>query len=165
MGNSVIIKGMKRPKTYLTSDYERLAVAKKLATLLDAAFTLPIINKKIGLDPILGLFPGIGDAVSLVISLYIVYTAHQLGLPRTQLVLMLVNVALDTAIGSVPVLGDTFDAFWKSNMKNIAVIEQHLQKGRGSIKPSQRSVGGHSKIHPGDQTIDLDPPHRQKDTF
>lgn len=94
-----------------------------LANLLDSAITIPIIRKRIGLDPLLGMIPGAGDVIGLLFSLYILYVAFDLGLPRGVLVRMLLNIVLDSTVGSIPVAGDVFDMFWKANKRNVQLLE------------------------------------------
>ncbi len=88
---------------------ERLARLDALATLLDTAFILPGTNVRFGFDAIIGLVPGIGDAITTAISLYIVHEARQLGAPLHVIMRMLANVAVDGFVGAVPVFGDAFD--------------------------------------------------------
>ncbi len=104
----------------------RLKRLRRLAWLIDGAFTLPGTRFRFGLNSVVGLVPVGGDAVLGVISLYIIYEAAQLGVPRPQLARMLGNVALEVAGGSVPVLGDLFDMALKANLRNLAIIERHV---------------------------------------
>src|SRR5258707_13730105 len=94
---------------------ERLARLDALATLLAPAFLLPGPNVRFGFDAIIGLVPGIGDAITTAISLYIVHEARQLGAPLHVIVRMLANVAVDGFVGAVPVFGDAFDVMWRGN--------------------------------------------------
>ncbi len=103
----------------------RLARIRRLAWLLDAAVKLPGTRFRFGLNSVIGLAPAAGDAAMTAVSLYIVYEAYQLGLPPAQLAKMLGNVAIEAVAGSVPVLGDLFDATFKANMRNIALIDAH----------------------------------------
>jgi len=93
---------------------ERLARLDALATLLDTAFILPGTNVRFGFDAIIGLVPGIGDAITTAISLYIVHEARQLGAPLHVIMRMLANVAVDGFVGAVPVFGDAFDVMWRA---------------------------------------------------
>ena len=97
-----------------------------LASLLDTAITIPGTKWKIGLDPIIGLIPGIGDLIGAVMSGYIVLEAVRAGVPAITLTRMLVNVGIDTLLGAVPAVGDVFDAAWKSNTMNVALLERHV---------------------------------------
>jgi hypothetical protein len=84
----------------------------------------------IGLDPLIGLVPAIGDLLGAVISMLIVARAVQAGIPRVAVARMLANIAIDTLVGSVPLLGDAFDFGWKANLKNVRIYEESLARGR-----------------------------------
>jgi hypothetical protein len=100
--------------------------AQRVATLLDDAVTIPGINVKVGLDPLVGLLPVSGDVAAAVCSLYIVAEAVRSGVSRGVVARMLLNIALDFAVGSVPVVGDVFDVFWKANRRNVDLFERAL---------------------------------------
>lgn len=100
-----------------------LARARAVATLLDESVTVPGIGYKIGLDPILGVIPYVGDAVGSIGSLYIVFVGFRLGASTRTLAKMLAYVAIDFLLGSVPVLGFLVDAVLKVNRRNVATIE------------------------------------------
>jgi Domain of unknown function (DUF4112) len=102
---------------------DRLA---RFAWLLDSAFRVPGTGVRIGLEPLLGFVPGIGDALGKLLSVYLVYEAWRLGVPAPVLLRMLGNVAVDTVIGIVPVVGDIGDVFWRANRMNIALLDAHL---------------------------------------
>lgn len=104
----------------------RLARLRRLAWFIDAALRLPGTRFRFGLNSMIGLAPWVGDAVMGLISLYIVWEAASLGLPRQALLRMLGNVAIEVAIGSVPVIGDLFDVAFKANLRNVAIVEEHL---------------------------------------
>lgn len=93
-----------------------------LAHLLDGAFQIPGTAVRVGLDPILGLLPGAGDALTSGLSLYIVYEGWRLGADRATLAKMLANVAVDAIIGLVPVAGDVADVAFKANLRNLELI-------------------------------------------
>ena len=107
---------------------ERIARLDALASLLDTAFLVPGTNIRFGIDALIGLIPGIGDAVTTVMSLYIVREARELGAPRHLIARMLVNVALDSVVGAVPLLGDAFDVMWRANRRNMALLQNHLAR-------------------------------------
>jgi hypothetical protein len=99
---------------------------RTLSRLLDEAVEIPVINYKIGLDPILGILPVGGDAVAAAISLYIVAEGARMGASRETILKMLANVAIDTVTGSIPVLGTVIDAVFKANERNAALLEEEL---------------------------------------
>lgn len=100
---------------------------RKLSRLMDTAIRIPGIGFRIGLDPIIGLIPGAGDVVSTAFSAYIIFLAARFKLPAPVLYRMVFNSGLEAVVGSVPLIGDLFDAFYKSNIRNLALLEQHLQ--------------------------------------
>jgi hypothetical protein len=110
----------------------RIARIDALATLLDTAFLIPGTNIRFGVDALIGLVPGIGDAITTAMSLYIVSEARALGAPRHLILRMLANVALDGIVGAVPLLGDAFDVMWRANRRNIALLRNYLA-ARGEL--------------------------------
>lgn len=100
---------------------------RKFTYLMDSAFRIPIIGFRFGLDPVIGLIPGAGDLVSTAFSAYLIYLAARFQLPPQILRQMIFNVALEAAVGTVPLVGDLFDAFYKSNIRNLALLEKHLE--------------------------------------
>jgi hypothetical protein len=107
-----------------------LEALRKLAHLLDSAFVVPGTSYRVGLDPILGLVPGLGDLVSPLFTIGILWQARELALPRVVQLRMIANVAIDSLVGAVPVVGDLFDFAWKANNKNLALLERHAQEER-----------------------------------
>jgi hypothetical protein len=95
-----------------------------LAELMDSAFPIPGTNWRIGLDPIVGLIPGIGDLITSIFSFLVVFAAWQRNLPKVTIARMVGNIAVDTLLGAMPILGDIFDAAWKSNKKNVALLKR-----------------------------------------
>jgi len=110
---------------------DAIARITMLTRLLDSAFVIPGTNRRIGLDAVIGLVPGIGDAISTALASYIIWEARQLGLPRWKIARMIANVAVDTAVGAIPIAGDAFDLFFKANERNLRIIHEHLGKKRG----------------------------------
>ncbi|HWK44271.1 MAG TPA: DUF4112 domain-containing protein [Stellaceae bacterium] len=104
----------------------RLARIRRVAWLVDAAFRVPGLRFRFGLNSLLGLPPVAGDAALAVVSLYLIYEAARLGVPRAKLLRMLANVGVEVAVGSVPVLGDLLDMVWKANLRNLEIVERHL---------------------------------------
>src|SRR5207253_751758 len=99
-----------------------------LATLLDTAFVIPGTQVRFGLDALIGLVPGIGDAITTVMSLFIVSEARALGAPPWLIARMVANVVLDGLVGAVPVVGDAFDVAFRANRRNMALLRDHLDK-------------------------------------
>lgn len=119
-----------------TSREASLQRLEALAHLMDTAFVIPGINRRVGLDAALGLVPVIGDVAGVLISSYIVYEAKRLGVPRWLLWRMMANVALDGAVGVVPLAGDLLDAAFKANRRNVRLLRRHLERG-GKIRPGE----------------------------
>jgi hypothetical protein len=114
---------------------------QKLAYWLDDRFSLPGTKMRVGLDGLLGLIPGIGDAAGAAISAYIIAEAYRLGVPPSQLVRMGINLGIDALVGSIPVLGDIFDVGWKANRKNVALVLRHLESRSGAtFGPAARAA-------------------------
>lgn len=110
---------------------------QRLARLWDSGFHIPGTRLAFGLDPLVGLVPGIGDAAGALVSGYIVLEAARLGTPAVTLLRMLLNIAIDALVGSIPVAGDLFDFAWKANLKNVALIEHHVADPHGARRASR----------------------------
>ena len=110
---------------------------RQLSRLMDTAFRIPGTGFRIGIDPIIGLIPGGGDLVSTAFSAYIIFLATRFGIRRQDLAKMIFNIALEAVVGTVPLVGDLFDAFYKSNIRNLALLEQHLMV----VEPELEEVG------------------------
>ena len=95
-----------------------------LASLLDDLFRIPGTSLRFGLDPLIGLIPGLGDLITGAASFLIILAGWQRGIPRVTLTRMVANVVIDTLVGSVPLAGDVFDAAWKSNRKNLTLLQR-----------------------------------------
>jgi len=107
-----------------------------LASLMDNRFRIPGTNIHFGFDALIGLIPGIGDLISFLISAYIISEATKNGASGNVRSRMILNVAIDTIIGSIPLIGDIFDVGFKANQKNMRLLEQHFNEGKhkGSSK-------------------------------
>ena len=101
-----------------------------MAELLDSAFVVPGTNYRIGLDPIIGLIPIVGDLASPIFTIALLWQAHDLGIPKVVQLRMIFNAAIDALVGSIPVAGDLFDFAWKSNQWNLALLELHAYEER-----------------------------------
>ncbi len=127
------------PVRELTEPERRRVVrAERLAFLLDNAIRIPGTPFRIGLDPLLGLLPGLGDAIGALASAWIVVEAVRFGAPRAVLVRMLYNIGIDSLIGAVPGAGDLFDFVWKSDAKNMALLRRHLAEPHVVHRASRR---------------------------
>jgi len=100
----------------------------RLATAFDTAFVLPGIKVRFGVESLLRLIPGIGDAAASALSLYLLYEASRLGVPRLLLTRMVANVVLEGAVGAVPYAGDAFDVFFRANRRNVALLREHFAR-------------------------------------
>jgi len=119
-----------------TSPEASLLRLEQLAHVMDSAFLIPGTNRRVGLDPLIGLVPVIGDIAGMVIASYIVYEARRLGAPRWLIWRMMGNVVFDGAVGAVPLAGDLFDAAFKANRRNVRLLRKHLEK-KGGLRPSE----------------------------
>ncbi|HEY2921139.1 MAG TPA: DUF4112 domain-containing protein, partial [Candidatus Binatia bacterium] len=108
---------------------DALWVARFLADLLDQRFTIPGTSIRIGLDPIISLIPGIGDLVANLTGSVILVIAAQLGVPKIVLVRMGINIAINTIIGAVPIFGDIISIWFRSNVRNVDLLERSLRRG------------------------------------
>ena len=106
---------------------ELRALADMIATFLDSAFVLPGTNIRIGLDPLLGLIPGIGDLIANLIGSSILFMATQLGVPRIVIFRMALNIFLNMLLGVVPGIGDLFSFWFKSNVRNATLLRRYCQ--------------------------------------
>jgi len=106
----------------------------RLSYILDRSIRVPGTELRFGLDPIISfLFPVAGDTIGALLSAYIVLVSVRYGLPKVVITRMVFNVVADFAIGSVPLLGDLFDFAWKSNDKNMKLLERHARGPGGSF--------------------------------
>ena len=113
-------------KSLPSKQISKLSKLRRVSRLLDNAITIPGTKISFGLDPILGLLPGGGDTITGGIAAYIVVEAARMGVPREILYKMVTNILIDSFAGTVPVVGDLFDVGWKANVKNIELLEKHL---------------------------------------
>lgn len=100
--------------------------ARKFAQLMDSQFS--VFGIRFGLDSLLGFFPGGGDLLGGVFSLYLLWIGYSLRLPAHKTVAMISNILLDTVLGSIPLIGDIGDLLFKANLKNLEILEDHVKK-------------------------------------
>jgi hypothetical protein len=108
----------------------RLRALRTLSRLLDSALTIPGTQVRIGLDPVLGLIPGLGDLVSPLCAIAMFIVARDAGLPLVVQLRMVINVAIDAFVGFVPIVGDLFDFAWKANDRNMELLELYAYRSR-----------------------------------
>lgn len=113
-----------------TPQTERLKWVDYMARIMDNQFKLPGTNFRFGLDPILGLLPVAGDLASFAMSATIILTIARHGASGKLVVLMLINLAIDTVVGSVPILGNIFDFAFKANERNVRLLRRHYEEGK-----------------------------------
>lgn len=122
----------------LSSETEDVAVAlqriKALAQFMDTAYRIPGTNFRFGWDAILGLIPGVGDVATGIVSASIVGYAVRLGVRKRTLARMLANMGVDMTVGAVPLLGDIFDAKFKANLRNVALLEREIARRTNTRK-------------------------------
>src|ERR1700749_2073639 len=114
---------------YRTDDYQRRSALDRLdrlATLFDTAFIIPGTQIRFGIESVMRLVPGIGDAAASALSCYLLYEAHALGVPKHVFGRMVANVALEGLIGAVPLLGDAFDVAFRANRRNVRILREHF---------------------------------------
>ncbi|MFD2514621.1 DUF4112 domain-containing protein [Pontibacter locisalis] len=109
---------------------EQLKWVDHMARLMDNQFKVPGTNFRFGLDPILGFLPVAGDLASFAVSATIVMAMARHGASSKLVVLMLLNIALDTLIGSIPILGNIFDFFFKANERNVRMLRSYYEEGK-----------------------------------
>jgi len=107
---------------------EKLLRLKLLGNRLDEIITIPGTKYKIGIDPIIGIFPVIGDLLGSIISIYIIYSGSKMGVSSQVIAKMSLNLGIDFTVGLIPVFGDIFDMGWKANKKNIELIEKNINQ-------------------------------------
>lgn len=109
---------------------------ERLSWLMDDLFRIPGIGWRVGLDALVGLIPGLGDTATSLASFYILASAVRYGVPKVTILRMGLNIGIDYAVGSLPIVGDLFDAWWKSNQMNVALV-----KKRATVSASEARKG------------------------
>ena len=107
---------------------EKLLRLKLLSNRLDEIITIPRTKYKIGIDPIIGTIPIIGDLLGSIISIYILYSGSKIGLSSRIIAKMSLNIGFDFVLGLIPIIGDIFDMGWKANKRNVKLIENNINK-------------------------------------
>lgn len=125
-----------RQATQLSRPVEIEKSLDQLSWLLDDLFRIPGLGWRVGLDALVGLIPGVGDTATTVASLYVLASAVRYRVPKVTLLRMGLNLGIDYALGSVPLVGDVFDAWWKSNQKNVTLLRE-----RATVSASEARKG------------------------
>ncbi|HEY0223891.1 MAG TPA: DUF4112 domain-containing protein [Pseudolabrys sp.] len=109
---------------------KRAAVARldALAKLFDTAFIVPGTNVRFGVEAVMRLVPGVGDAAATALSCWLLYEAHQLEVPKHVFARMVANVAIEGVVGAVPVFGDLFDVGFRANRRNVKILQEHFER-------------------------------------
>jgi hypothetical protein len=103
----------------------------------DELIRIPGTSIRFGLDALAGLIPGVGDALTGGVSVYVLFAATRMGAPPSVIARMAGNIALDLLLGMVPLLGDVFDVGWKANTRNVRLLERHAVDPRGALRSSR----------------------------
>jgi uncharacterized protein DUF4112 len=116
-----------------TAWLEKQQLARLISIWTDTVFEVPVLGWRFGLDPLIGLIPIAGDVASSVVSLYILALAAEMQVPRSTMLRMGLNVAIDYFVGSIPLVGNVFDFAWKANSRNMQLLERSL-----AAQPAER---------------------------
>lgn len=116
-----------KPIPNLSTQAKKLSRLRRLSQILDNAIPIPGTKQRIGIDPIIGMLPGGGDLVTGALGAYIILESARMGIDREIIGKMVGNIVLDAIAGTVPIVGDFFDMGWKANVKNIALLEKHIE--------------------------------------
>lgn len=131
----------KNSETAIENTHEKGKRLRRLAWFLDDAIPLPG-GYRVGADGFIGIIPGIGDVAGAVLSTYILREAALIGVPKSTLLHMAYNIAIESVVGLIPIVGDIFDFAWKSNQRNIKLLNAYLDSPRDSTKSSRLFVFG-----------------------
>jgi hypothetical protein len=122
--------------------HARMDRLRRLAWILDDLVRVPGTSRRFGLDPVLGLLPGGGDVVGGALSAWVVIAAARLGAPSSVILRMGWNIVVDTVLGAVPLVGDLFDASWKANRRNVALLERYVEQPGAATRSSRLVLAG-----------------------
>lgn len=107
-----------------------LVWVERIAEILDSKFRLPGTKFRFGIDPLLGLVPFVGDITSFAISGYLIIFIAKKGISRKALIMMILNVVVDTVLGAIPIVGNIFDFTFRANRRNIRLLREHYEEGK-----------------------------------
>jgi Domain of unknown function (DUF4112) len=126
------VRASSKAKPPASSDAASRLFARFLAELLDQRFRIPGTSIRIGLDPIIGLIPGIGDTFANLAGSAILFIGAKANLPKVVLLRMALNIAINTLIGAIPFFGDLFSIWFRSNVRNVQLLERYASQPRPS---------------------------------
>ncbi len=107
---------------------DRVAQLELLATVMDDMIQIPGTNIRLGMDSVLGLLPGVGDAIALAANAYLIYQAKQMGVRKRAFAKMGLVALVDATVGVIPIVGDVFDVYWKSNRRSLKILRAELAR-------------------------------------
>ena len=119
---------------------------EKLSWLMDDFIRLPVIGWRFGLDALVGLIPGFGDAATSLVSFYVLASAVRYGVPKVTLLRMGMNLGIDYVVGSLPFVGDVFDAWWKSNQRNVELLSKRATVSADETRQGTISVATATRL-------------------
>lgn len=125
-----------KPNQKLTRTVKVDESLERLSSLMDDFIRIPGLNWRFGLDALVGLIPGFGDAATSLVSFYILTSAVRYRVPKITLLRMGLNLGIDYVVGSLPLVGDLFDAWWKSNQRNVTLLSE-----RATVSASEAREG------------------------
>jgi|SRR6266496_926384 len=125
--------GLRARPAYVEQSLERLS------WIMDDLFRVPVLGWRFGLDALIGLIPGFGDTATSLVSFYILAAGVRYRVPKITLLRMGLNIGLDYVLGSLPLVGDLFDAWWKSNQMNVELLRNRAQVSASEAKHGQMS--------------------------
>jgi hypothetical protein len=115
---------------------------QRVTHLLDELVPIPGTNQRVGLDPVIGLIPIVGDVTAAAVGAWVILEAARFGVPRWALARMVVNLAVDLAVGLIPIIGDLLDIVSRSNSANLAIFRRHALDPDASSAGHQAFFGG-----------------------
>lgn len=129
MAPTITIEAPGTKSSYRSADDKRAALDRldRFAHVFDTAFAIPGTNVRFGIEAVMRLVPGIGDAAASALSCYLLYEAHRLDVPRPVFARLVANVAIEGAVGAIPLIGDVFDVGFRANRRNVAILREHFQ--------------------------------------
>jgi len=138
--NAYPLEQIRRPQSVAdTGSREIEQSLERLSWIMDDLFRVPVLGWRIGLDAIVGLIPGLGDTATSLVSFYILAAGVRYRVPKITLLRMGLNIGIDYVLGSLPLVGDLFDAWWKSNHMNVDLLRRRAQVSAEEAKHGRLS--------------------------